>query len=233
MTQLVRYEEMRARLAECARVDEVEMIKRDADKLHAYAKLAQDADVERWTAEIRLRARIRIGQLSAGMETAQGARTELPDSDVAKSKTQKLEEAGINIRTAERYEELAGGKDEAAQQVAAATAETYFAKQSEAGEPATMDGLRGAIRDALVETLGEPETRKVVSIRHKADPVADALTDLGGAMKVIADLPAADMAALAGRVQAELLVWYLDYGNRASLRLDDFLTVLEARQDAA
>ena len=61
---------------------------------------------------LSLRASIKIGELSRELETTQGSRNELRDNDVAKSKAETLEEAGVNIRTAQRYEELAGGKEE-------------------------------------------------------------------------------------------------------------------------
>ena len=64
------------------------------------------------TAEIRLRAGIRIGELVRELESHQGAR-ELPDSAVAKFKA--VEDAGLNVRTAQRYEELAGLRDEQGQ----------------------------------------------------------------------------------------------------------------------
>jgi hypothetical protein len=235
MTQLVRYEAARQALAECVRVDEAKDIRDKAAALKAYARQRDDKELEVWVSEIYERACIRIGQISRELETAEhgGAGGGSKVSAGALSKAETLAEAGISKRTAYKYEELAGGKTEQGQRAAEAAAEAYFARSRDDEQPATREGLRDAIRDALVETLGEPETRKVVSIRHKADPVADALTDLGGAMKVIADLPEADMATLAGRVQAELLAWHLDYGNRACWRLDAFLKVLEGRQQNA
>jgi hypothetical protein len=60
-----------------------------------------------------LRACIRIGEISRELEKAQGERTELRDNDDGKlTKTETLEQAGINLRTAEYYEELAGGREE-------------------------------------------------------------------------------------------------------------------------
>lgn len=54
----------------------------------------------------------------------------------------RLTEAGIHPRTAERYEELTGGKQQQAQHTATAAAETYFAKAKENQQPPTIAGLR-------------------------------------------------------------------------------------------
>jgi hypothetical protein len=76
-----------------------------------------------------LRACVKIGEISRELETARGERTDLEpsDNDVAKSKTDQLGKAGIGLRTAERYEELTGGREQQAQQVAATAMEAYFA----------------------------------------------------------------------------------------------------------
>jgi hypothetical protein len=58
---------------------------------------------------------MRIGELSRELETAKN-QYDARDNDVA-SKTETLAKAGVNIRTAERYEELAGGKEKQAQQI--------------------------------------------------------------------------------------------------------------------
>ena len=62
-----------------------------------------------------------------------------------------------------------------------------------------MEGLRGAIREALVETLGEPPAREaVIPFKGKPDPTATALADMGSAIHAIAyDLAEPDMAKIA------------------------------------
>jgi hypothetical protein len=82
--------------------------------------------------EIRLRAVIRIGELSRELDKAQGTRTELHDTVDAKLKTKTLEQAGINIRTAERYEELTAYNEETKPIFIAAT-EKYLAKLVKSG----------------------------------------------------------------------------------------------------
>jgi hypothetical protein len=59
--------------------------------------------------KIKLRACIKIGDLSRELETNERVRTDLRDTSDVQTKTETLEAAGINIRTAERYEELTGG----------------------------------------------------------------------------------------------------------------------------
>jgi hypothetical protein len=71
------------------------------------------SDLGVWISEIRLRAVIRIGALSRELEKAERTRTDLHDNDVGQTKTGTREQAGINIRTAECYEEQtsqAGGE---------------------------------------------------------------------------------------------------------------------------
>ena len=83
-----------------------------AAQLEAYARVRDDAESQRKFAEIRLRACQRIGQLSAELETHQGHRL----NDVTKSKEQVLNDSGISKPTANRYEELAGGREQQAQE---------------------------------------------------------------------------------------------------------------------
>jgi hypothetical protein len=75
--------------------------------------------------KIRLRACIRIGELSRDLETSKGGsnpQATLPSD--RKSKTETLADAGISTSTANRYEELAGGKEKQAQDVATAAADS-------------------------------------------------------------------------------------------------------------
>jgi hypothetical protein len=122
-----------ARLAirQCARIDEVAGIKEKSVQLEAYARVRDNSEAERQFAEIRLRACIRIGEISRELETAQGMRNELSADVCTKSKEETLKEAGIPKRTAYDYEELTGGKHEQGQKVAKVAAEKYFAEQKE------------------------------------------------------------------------------------------------------
>ena len=99
---------------------------------------ARDPDMERWVAEIRLRARRRVGELSAALDTAQGARSELLPA--AGKKSDALAAAGLSTSEAHRCEQIA--------KVPASAFETYIATQTAAGQVTTAGLLR-----ASVETL--------------------------------------------------------------------------------
>ena len=51
--------------------------------------------------------RIRIGELVRGLEKAKGGRKKTADSSVASSKKSTIKQAGLNEKTAERYQQLA------------------------------------------------------------------------------------------------------------------------------
>jgi hypothetical protein len=114
MTELVLYDQFRSALAECVAIDEIAGIKERAAQLEAYARVRDDADAQRQFAEIRLRACIRIGEISRELETAKhggaGGGSKLPT--MGTSKAEQLAEAGISTSTANRYEELTGGKEQ-------------------------------------------------------------------------------------------------------------------------
>ena len=55
-----------------------------------------------------LRACQKIAELSVELPKAQGTRTELRDSSDVKLKTKAVEDAGLNVRTTQRYEGLIG-----------------------------------------------------------------------------------------------------------------------------
>jgi hypothetical protein len=63
---------------------------------------------------------MRIDEISRELEKTQGARTELHPNDGQKSKAEQLASAGISTSTANRYEELTGGKEKQAQAIAMA-----------------------------------------------------------------------------------------------------------------
>ena len=74
MNALVRYEQARAALAECARIDEASDIRDKAAALAAYARQRDDRDLEVWVREIQLRACVRIGELSRELDQAKTLR---------------------------------------------------------------------------------------------------------------------------------------------------------------
>ena len=124
-SELVLYDGMRLAISKCAEVDEAAAIKNKASQLEAYARVRDEAESQRKFAEIRLRACQRIGVLSAELETNERARTDLHPSDGMQSKTDQLAKAGISTSTANRCEELAGGREQQAQDIALAAADSY------------------------------------------------------------------------------------------------------------
>lgn len=149
MNALVRYEQARAALAECARIDEASEIRDKAAALAAYARQRDDRDLEVWVREIQLRACVRIGELSRDIDRAEpsnGHGAGLPTG--GKTKAEALADAGLTTSTAHRYEELAGSRDARAQSAGKAAMEAYFAKSRVERAPPTMSGLRSAVREA-------------------------------------------------------------------------------------
>ncbi len=82
-----------------------------------------------------------------------------------------------------------------------------------------MGGLRGAIREALTETLGPPPP----------DPLGDMFTDLSSAIRQIATCPEPDMEKLAAQEQPMLLQAQLDRCTVACRRLQQFRRALQRR----
>jgi hypothetical protein len=117
MSDLVRYEAARTALAECARVDEAAELRDKAAAMALYARQRDDKELAVWVSEIHLRACVRIGELSRELESAQGRRDPETGRLVPASgkKAEALADAGISTSTANRYEELAGGREEQAQ----------------------------------------------------------------------------------------------------------------------
>lgn len=123
---LVRYDQARQALAEAHRIDEVKDIADKAVALAAYARQAKDADMERWVAEIRLRARRRIGELTADLPDGRGK-----SSTAETFKRDALNAAGITKVEAHRCEQLARVPEE--------KFESYIAQKAEQGRPVVAD----------------------------------------------------------------------------------------------
>ncbi len=128
-SKLIHYEAARTALQYAKRVDEAKEIRDQAMALQAYAHLKKDLEMELWLAEIKLRATVRIGEISAGLEKAKN-QSALPSG--GKSKAEVLEEAGISTSTANRAEALAEkGNSEVIEQ--------YIAEQNAAGKLITIE----------------------------------------------------------------------------------------------
>ena len=176
MNGLIQYEAMRVAVEKCARIDEARDLHDKAAALQAYARQRDDKDLEVWVAEIKLRASVRIGEIVRELDVAKpgGAneRGERGGSTVTQggqSKSDAIAEAGLSRKTAYEYQELAGGREERAFAGAKAGMEVYFAKARAEQQPATMAGLKAAVREAVHATLGpRPERAK-----PEVDPMRD------------------------------------------------------------
>lgn len=155
---LVRYEHLKSALAECIRVDEAADIRDKAAAIEAYARQRDDTVLEVGAAELKLRACRRLGELSRDLDkaTREGPAGNYKLPTGGKSKADVLASAGISTSEAHRLEQLAGGRDALAMAAASAAAELVFAKSRHDNKPATMAGLRGAVEEAIVATLGPP-----------------------------------------------------------------------------
>jgi phage N-6-adenine-methyltransferase len=105
MTALVRYDAACRALAEAVAVDEVKDILDKATAMKVYARQAKNPQLEADAWEIRKRAEDRLGELSAALDKAPGAREPLP-SGGKRLKAEVLKDAGLSTSTAQRYEQF-------------------------------------------------------------------------------------------------------------------------------
>jgi hypothetical protein len=127
-------------IAQCASVDEAAGIRNRSAQLEAYARIKDDKESQRQFGEIRLRACVRIGEISRDLDKVAGFKGNqyevLPTDGKKQTKEEQLKEAGISTSTANRYEELA---DMGMQAV-----DEYVADAVAKNEPVTMKGYRKA-----------------------------------------------------------------------------------------
>lgn len=159
------YWQMLREVQTCPVIMRVKDIRDQAEIVESGARQRAYSALQGQSAEIRLRACQRLGELSRQLAVAefnpgQGARP----VGVQPGKYQALRDAGLISSTAYRYEELAGGKHSV--ETAKAAAEVYFKMVRQAGRPPTYTGLRRAVRLACCPVT-EAET----------DPAEDPVED--------------------------------------------------------
>lgn len=102
--ELICYDAACHALAECTRVDEAKDIVDKAAALQAYARQAKNPELERLAAEIRLRAKRKVGEISKKMEKSASGRAAVSLPSDGKSKTDALRAAGLSISDAHRWD---------------------------------------------------------------------------------------------------------------------------------
>ena len=118
--------------------------------LAAYARQRDDADLEVWTQEIRLRATIRIGELVRELDINDQARGGRLPTAGKPTKAAAIADAGLSSSVAYRYEELAGPRNRQAQTAGKAPAEHYFAPKT----GCAPSGKRGARLCTVLAWMG-------------------------------------------------------------------------------
>lgn len=104
-TGLVRYDAARKALQSAVHVDEVKDIRDKAAAMAAYARQANDTELQQWATEIKVRAERRAGELLAQMPKAKGGNPNLPTptADVGvESAAPTLADLGITYNQSSR-----------------------------------------------------------------------------------------------------------------------------------
>lgn len=138
--QLAHYQIARGLIEGLARANVIEDVKSISDKAAAmklYARVVNDEQLHLWVAEIRLRAKRRIGELSAGLPKASGKN--LPNvADLRHAgKREVLEAAGISKDEAHRCEKIA--------RIEPDEFERYIADQAAAKKPVLSEEVVKAV----------------------------------------------------------------------------------------
>lgn len=159
MQELVRYNNAKQALAEYKSVDEVKNFRDKAIAIQAYAKEANDFDLERDAAIARVRAERKCGELLRETEKAKGARE--PDTNRGSTRStgataspKTLAEMGLTKDQSSKWQKLAAVPEDefnAAVNIPGAVPNTNHLIKKPEPEPKRMDGdalwLWGTLRD--------------------------------------------------------------------------------------
>lgn len=152
--ELVRYEQARAALAECHRVDEVKDIRDKAEAMAAYARQAKDSALIQMATEIKVRAERRCGELLSQSELRNGGHAMKARSNDATEVPPTLAEMGLSKSESSRYQQLAAMPAEHFE-TAVATA------KATAGEVTTAFMLREAGKARPNKKLNQKEQEQL------------------------------------------------------------------------
>lgn len=106
----MKYDVARQALFDARTLDDVKNISDQAEALEKYARQIHDTDMELWLAEIKIRAKRAIGEMSKQILSRQGFRTDKVTSSGAGrslSKEETLSNAGLTTSIANRCEKIA------------------------------------------------------------------------------------------------------------------------------
>lgn len=158
--QLIRYDAACHALAEAKSIDEAKDITDKSAALQAYARQANNPDLERMAAEIRLRAKRRVGEISKSLETAPPG-PQPKDASQRRDVTKKrdaLKAAGVSKDEAHRCEKLASVPKE--------EFEEYIEKTNKAGRVVSSD----EIAKRVTKTVARAEKTAEVQQKNAALP---------------------------------------------------------------
>ena len=134
---LVKYEAARQALAECKRVDEAKEILNKAAALEAYARQANDYELEADAWEIRERAEIRLGEIlvaaKAAGELSKGGRPSKTPADQEGVSKATLEQAGVDYKLSSRAQKKASISERAREAAIAAHRDRILAGRARGG----------------------------------------------------------------------------------------------------
>jgi hypothetical protein len=166
---LVRYEQARAALAECHRVDEVKDIRDKAEAMAAYARQAKDQDLILWATEIKIRAERKAGEMIAALPRGGKFLGRDADGDFRKTDDAKLEvlaEMGVSKDQSSRWQGLAAMSEESFETAVATARDTagqvttaFMLREAAKGKPAKPP--QGKKAEALRQELKAAQERGV------------------------------------------------------------------------
>lgn len=160
MTELALYDTARAALAEARKIDEVTNIRDKALAMGAYARLAENVELEQDAIEIRMRAERRLGQMLTELKQAgeldKGGRP--PDKPVEEARPViKLSDIGVSKDLSSRSQRSSGIAEAAFEAMVARMRETIAARRSKITLDLARQGSKKEQRDARERALADKQ----------------------------------------------------------------------------